>query len=138
MTEPCSLVIFGSTGNLARNKLLPALYHLESAEKLSPATRILGFGRREWSDSDWRDELAGTLANRVRGAVDDTVLERLAHRLHFVPGDLTDAEAYVRFGSDCVMILACRQTWSSTYRSPLDITVKSLTNCPHRGCMNRT
>jgi len=96
MTEPCSLVIFGSTGNLARNKLLPALYHLESAEKLSPATRILGFGRREWSDSDWRDELAGTLENRVRGAVDDTVFERLAARLHFVSGDLTDAEAYRR------------------------------------------
>jgi glucose-6-phosphate 1-dehydrogenase len=96
MTEPCSLVIFGPTGNLARNKLLPALYQLETAEKLSPATHILGFGRREWSDSDWRDELAGILENRVRGAVDDTVFQRLAARLHFVPGDLTDAEAYGR------------------------------------------
>ncbi|MCG6862567.1 MAG: hypothetical protein LJE70_15010, partial [Chromatiaceae bacterium] len=33
MTDPCSLVIFGSTGNLAGNKLLPALYHLESGRK---------------------------------------------------------------------------------------------------------
>lgn len=38
MTEPCSLVVFGSTGNLARNKLLPALFHLELAEQLAPST----------------------------------------------------------------------------------------------------
>jgi glucose-6-phosphate 1-dehydrogenase len=96
MTEPCSLIIFGSTGNLARNKLLPALYHLELAEQLAPATRILGFGRREWSDVDWRDEVAKTLAGRVRGALDQGVFERLAARLHFVPGDLEDSEAYAR------------------------------------------
>lgn len=96
MNEPCSLAIFGSTGNLARNKLLPALYHLESARKLAPATRILGFGRREWSDADWRDEVARSLEERVRGALDQAVLERLAVRLYFVPGDLKDPEAYAR------------------------------------------
>ena len=94
MTEPCSLVIFGSTGNLARNKLLPALYQLELADKLAPATRILGFGRRAWSDGDWRAEVASSLENRVRGALDEGVFERLAARLHFVPGDLKDPEAY--------------------------------------------
>jgi glucose-6-phosphate 1-dehydrogenase len=96
MTEPCSLVIFGSTGNLARNKLLPALYHLESAEKLAPGTRILGFGRREWSDTDWREEVARSLEGRVRGVLDQGVLERLSARLYFVPGDLTDSQACAR------------------------------------------
>jgi glucose-6-phosphate 1-dehydrogenase len=96
MTEPCCLVIFGSTGNLARNKLLPALYHLDLAGKLSPATRILGFGRREWSDEGWREEVAGGLDGRVRGTLDADVLERLLSRLHFVPGDLKDPEAYAR------------------------------------------
>jgi glucose-6-phosphate 1-dehydrogenase len=96
MTEPCLLVIFGSTGNLARNKLLPALYHLESARNLATATRILGFGRREWSDADWRGEVARSLEGRVRGALDEVVLERLSARLHFVPGDLRDPEAYGR------------------------------------------
>ena len=32
---PCSFVIFGATGNLASNKLLPALYHLEVAARLA-------------------------------------------------------------------------------------------------------
>jgi len=96
MTEPCSLVIFGSTGNLARNKLLPALYHLESAGKLAGATRILGFGRREWSDAHWREEVARSLQGRVRGVLDEAVLEHLSSRLQFVPGDLKDPEAYAR------------------------------------------
>jgi glucose-6-phosphate 1-dehydrogenase len=43
ITEPCSLVIFGSTGNLARNKLLPALYHLELAQKLAGRYPHTGF-----------------------------------------------------------------------------------------------
>jgi len=96
MTQACSLIIFGSTGNLARNKLLPALYHLELADKLPPSTRILGFGRRDWSDMDWRAEVAGSLESRVRGAPDEGALERLGARLHFVPGDLTDPQAYAR------------------------------------------
>jgi glucose-6-phosphate 1-dehydrogenase len=94
MTEPCSFVIFGSTGNLARNKLLPALYHLDLAGKLTAPTRILGFGRRGWSDQDWREEVARALDGRVRGALDADVLERLLSRLHFIPGDLKDPEAF--------------------------------------------
>ncbi len=94
MNEPCSLVIFGSTGNLARNKLLPALYHLEAAGKLAASTRVVGFGRRAWSDADWRAEVSGVLENRVRGGLDQAVLERLGARLCFVRGDLSDAGAY--------------------------------------------
>ncbi len=96
MNEPCSLVIFGSTGNLARNKLLPALYHLEAAGQLAASTRVVGFGRREWSDADWRAEVSGVLENRVRGGLDQAVLERLGARLCFVRGDLSDSGAYPR------------------------------------------
>ena len=49
MNEACTLVIFGATGNLSKIKLLPALYQLERAARLAPQTRILGFGRRDWS-----------------------------------------------------------------------------------------
>ena len=96
MSDPCSLAIFGSTGNLARNKLLPALYHLELAGKLAPATRVLGLGRRDWSDEVWREEVKGALEGRVRGTLDTEVLARLTSRLHFVSGDLTEADAYAR------------------------------------------
>ena len=45
--EACTLVIFGSTGNLATVKLLPALYHLEAAGRLHPDTVVVAYGRRD-------------------------------------------------------------------------------------------
>jgi glucose-6-phosphate 1-dehydrogenase len=55
MMESCTLLIFGATGNLAAYKLLPALYHIEAAGRLSAESRVVGFGRRDWSDEDWRN-----------------------------------------------------------------------------------
>ena len=78
MPEPCTVVIFGATGNLTRTKLLPALYHLEAAGRLGRHTRILGFGRREWSDQDWRDRVLKDLKPRARGVLDTDMAESSA------------------------------------------------------------
>ncbi len=113
MNEACTLVIFGSTGNLARIKLLPALYHLERAGRLAPQTRILGFGRRAWQDADWRAEVMQTLAERIGAGLDAQAAARLGERLGFVNGDLQDAAsrwrcAPVRPSGDPRANLACR------------------------------
>ena len=96
MSDPCTFVIFGSTGNLARNKLLPALYHLDAVSRLPQEMAIMGFGRRPWDTSQWREEVASILETRVRGGLDDRVFERFARRLHYFRGDLNDPEAYQR------------------------------------------
>lgn len=96
MLEPCTFVIFGATGNLAQNKLLPALYHLEMAGRLPERLPILGFGRREWSDEQWRDEVAAILAPKARKGLDNGVFARFRERLHYVQGDLNSAEDYRR------------------------------------------
>ncbi len=92
--EPCALVIFGATGNLARNKLLPALYQLERAAQFAPNTRILGFGRRDWSDEDWRREVREGLQQRLGDQLEATCLERFLERLRFLQGDLREPTAY--------------------------------------------
>ncbi|MBK1724408.1 glucose-6-phosphate dehydrogenase [Thiocystis violacea] len=96
MQESCSLIIFGSTGNLATYKLLPALYHIEAAQRLDPASRILGFGRRQWSDEDWRGEVRASLGERLGSTLDEDALARLLSRLRFVSGDLERPEDFVR------------------------------------------
>ena len=96
MNEACTLVIFGATGNLAKIKLLPALYQLERAARLAPQTRILGFGRRDWSDADWRQEVGATLTQRIGANLDPSVAERLGERLGFVSGDLEDPSGFAR------------------------------------------
>jgi glucose-6-phosphate 1-dehydrogenase len=96
MLDPCTILIFGSTGNLVGIKLLPALYHIEAAERLHPETRIIGFGRRPWSDAQWREQVRARLAERLPGATDARVLERLLARMLFVEGDLEEAAGYAR------------------------------------------
>ncbi|MBK1716381.1 glucose-6-phosphate dehydrogenase [Thiocystis violacea] len=96
MMEPCTILIFGSTGNLATYKLLPALYHIEAAGRLHPGSRILGFGRRDWSDDDWRARVSALLGEHFAGRLDAEVLRRLLGRLHFAPGDVERPEDFRR------------------------------------------
>lgn len=96
MLDPCTFVIFGATGNLATNKLLPALYHLDCAGRLPEELAIVGFARRDWDDQQWRNAVAEALAERVRGGMNAQVLERFCARLHFFSGDLTDESVFSR------------------------------------------
>ncbi len=52
--EPFDLVVFGATGDLARRKLIPALYHRDAAGQIPPEARIVGVSRRHMSDDDFR------------------------------------------------------------------------------------
>ena len=51
--ESCALVIFGVTGDLARKKLIPAVYDLANRGMLPPSFVVLGFARRDWGDGDF-------------------------------------------------------------------------------------
>jgi len=89
--EDCTYVIFGATGNLAELKLLPALYRLDIAGRLSAGTRIVGFGRRDWSDEDWRNLVRSWLEDK---RFDEAVWARFRERLYFFKGNLGDADVY--------------------------------------------
>lgn len=96
MTESCTFVIFGATGNLAQNKLLPALYHLEQAGRLPADMRVLGVGRRDWDDAGWRKVVQQDLESRARGGLDAELFARFSERLDFFQGDLNDTAIYAR------------------------------------------
>ena len=51
-TDPAVITIFGITGDLAKRKLLPALYHLFKEELLSDKTRLIGISRAAVSIDD--------------------------------------------------------------------------------------
>ena len=94
MTEPCTYVIFGATGNLSRVKLMPALYHLEAAGKLPTGTRILALGRRDWDNERCIREIREWLKQKVRNRLDDEVFEGFARRIDYLHGDLEDPALY--------------------------------------------
>jgi len=95
MEAPCTYVIFGATGNLARNKLIPALFQLEQADELPGGMFILGVGRRNWDQSHWRQEVSQQLRAKIPD-IDTFRLERFLARLVYFQGDLHDQEAYLR------------------------------------------
>ncbi|HFQ13345.1 MAG TPA: glucose-6-phosphate dehydrogenase (NADP(+)), partial [Gammaproteobacteria bacterium] len=96
MSEACTFIIFGATGNLARNKLLPALYHLEEAGRLPEGSAIVGFSRQQWQGEEWRKSIDEILAKKARGGLKPEVLARLQQRMHMFSGDMSDAESLKR------------------------------------------
>jgi len=95
--EPCTIVIFGASGDLTSRKLIPALYHLYKDRQMPPSFRVVGLARREKTDDSWRDELRVALDQFSRsGPVDDKVWREFAKNLFYCQGDLTDPAAYER------------------------------------------
>jgi glucose-6-phosphate 1-dehydrogenase len=95
VVEPCSIVIFGASGDLTARKLIPALYHLFKDKQLPPAFRIIGFARREKTDESFRAELRKALDEFSRTKpVDDRVWTEFATNIAYCRGDLTDPAAY--------------------------------------------
>lgn len=58
---PALFLLFGTTGDLARKKLFPALFALHDAGYLDPAATILGIGRRDWDQEQYRDYVASSI-----------------------------------------------------------------------------
>lgn len=92
--ESCTVVIFGVTGHLSINKLLPALYHLEQAERLTEKFTIIGFGRRDWTDEQWIEKVKRGIKDYARGGLDNEVFQRFSRRLHFQQGDLKQQDSF--------------------------------------------
>jgi len=93
--EPCTIVIFGASGDLTARKLIPALYHLALDKQMPADFRIVGFARREKTDISWRAELRQSLDQFSRTKpVDDAVWRDFEQHISYCQGDLTDAEAF--------------------------------------------
>jgi glucose-6-phosphate 1-dehydrogenase len=94
-SDPCSIIIFGASGDLTARKLIPAFYHLCKEKQMPAAFRIIGFARREKTDESWRAELRAALDQFSRTKpVDEKVWKEFSANLFYCPGDVTDATAY--------------------------------------------
>src|ERR1700731_793574 len=81
--QPCSIVIFGATGDLTHRKLIPALYNLAADGDLPPAVRIIGLSRREKTDEQFRTELEDATRKFSRQAVRDDFWKTFAQSIFY-------------------------------------------------------
>jgi glucose-6-phosphate 1-dehydrogenase len=91
-----TLVIFGATGDLARRKLLPALYNLAHEGALPEQFNLVGVSRREQSDEDFRSFAREAITEFSRREADPQVLDGLVERLRYVGFSFDDSEGYPR------------------------------------------
>ena len=99
MSQDCTFIIFGATGNLSQLKLMPALYQLDQAGKLSDGLTIMACGRRDWSTDAFLDKTRDWIADKVHGAVDPDLLQKFCKRIEYFRGDLDDPHMYARLAS---------------------------------------
>jgi glucose-6-phosphate 1-dehydrogenase len=94
--EPCALVIFGVTGDLAKKKLIPAIYDLANRGLLPASFVIVGFARRDWGDETFEEMARDAAKSHARTPWREEVWARLAGNFKFVPGTFDDDEAFDR------------------------------------------
>jgi glucose-6-phosphate 1-dehydrogenase len=91
---PTMLVIFGATGDLARRKLLPALYNLAHDGALPERFHLVGVARREKSHEDYRAECEQAMRAFSRRKPDENVLRALLDDVRYLPGTFDEAAVY--------------------------------------------
>ncbi len=93
--EPLALVIFGATGDLAHRKLIPALYNLAASNLLPDKLAVIGYGRSDHSEDDFRKGLRDALAKAGVRVREDT-WKTFADHLTYMQGGYDDEESFAR------------------------------------------
>ena len=110
VAEPSVVVRFGVTGDLARQKLLPAIYALANRGVLPPGFSLVGFARRDWADQDFRQLTYEAVREHARTPFRDTVWEQVCDGVRFVSGEFSDAAAFDRLAEAVTRLDAERGT----------------------------
>lgn len=93
--EPCALVVFGATGDLARRKLFPALYNLHLGGHLPEGVQIVALGRRAPDQAAFRSMQREAVEKFSRTKpVDPARWAELEERIHYLRGDVDDPETF--------------------------------------------
>jgi len=93
--EPCAVILFGASGDLAKRKVIPAMYDLAVHNSLGSRYAIVGFARTPMSDEEFRNstgEAAKTMSEV--GPIDPKQWAAFASCLYYHAGDYSDPQAY--------------------------------------------
>jgi glucose-6-phosphate 1-dehydrogenase len=97
VAEPCTVILFGASGDLAKRKVIPALYDLAIHDALGPRYALVGYARTPMTDDSFR-ATAGDAAKNISevGPIDPQQWAGFASNLFYNPGDYNNQEAYLQ------------------------------------------
>jgi len=96
VVEPCTVVLFGASGDLAKRKVIPAMFDLAQHKALGARYAIIGFSRTAMTDESFRSTI-GEAAKTISevGPIDPQQWSEFAANLYYSPGDYGKPESYV-------------------------------------------
>src|SRR5881227_1305815 len=95
--EPCSVVIFGGSGDLAHRKLVPALYNLAVGAHLPAAFGIVGVSKSEYSHEAFAKDMREAVGRFSRTSpIDEEIWQDFAQGMRYVAGSFDDPDTFVR------------------------------------------
>ena len=93
--DPCILLLFGATGDLAHRKVIPAMYHLWRTNLLPHEFVVLAIGRRAYDDDTFRAELRASLELYSRALpIDEAAWRSFSSRIRYHRLDFADAAGF--------------------------------------------
>ena len=104
MPDSVTIIIFGGAGDLAHRKLLPALYNLFVDGVLPARTAIVGSGRKEFTDEQYRAFAKDGIERFSRRPIDAAAWTTFAEMLAFVNLSLDDPTGMATLGSKLDLI----------------------------------
>ena len=93
-TDPCAIVLFGASGDLARRKIFPALFELAANNCLAPSFKLIGFARSPMTDDAFRQASSEFLPKPGASSASDSMRKEFAQHLNYVTGHYDDAASY--------------------------------------------
>ena len=93
--DSCLLIIFGASGDLAKCKLIPSLYNLACVGCMNPSFEVLGVGRTQMSDDQFRAKMrdAASKASDTRD-FSNSGWQEFGNRLHYFSGDFSHPDFF--------------------------------------------
>jgi glucose-6-phosphate 1-dehydrogenase len=95
-SDPCAVVMFGASGDLARRKLLPALYDLAFHDCLAPRFRLVGYARTQMSDEDFRKKAGESLPKGNEEGANESKKSEFLNNLQYFSGEYDNPESFRR------------------------------------------
>lgn len=95
ISRPFCLVIFGAAGDLAKRKLLPAIYHLYKDKLLPQNFFIFCTDRIEMNSNQYRDLIKKAIKNTFPKYFSKSSWDTFVHKLYYLPFDFTVSESYL-------------------------------------------
>ncbi len=104
------MILFGGTGDLAKRKLFPALYHLLRGKTLPDNFALVAIGRREKNNEEYRDYIYFFIEEELGINLDKKIWEELSSRIFYLPFTFEDDGGYKRLKSTL-------ETLENTYKT---------------------